>query len=165
MERMVSITCCDCEPLAVALVRARLWPASPRFPKYAFSFDLLDWAEALLLECQVSLKDFCNALYFRCPYSVDKVIAVILCYSFFHIFYCLVSEERYIFMFNWLIWRISVIFQLFFSNIIVVMFIYSRFFKHELRHLSYLSTDLDNGNVCPACPKVRKNINSMFYAA
>ena len=74
MEHMVSVTSCECESLAVALVRARLWPASPQFPEYAFSFDLLDWAEALLLECHVSLKDFCSALYFRCPYSVEKVV-------------------------------------------------------------------------------------------
>ncbi len=80
---MVSVTSCDCEPLAVALVRARLWPATPQFPKYAFSFDLLDWAEALLLECHVSLKDFCSALYFRCPYSVEKVVAVIYSIHFY----------------------------------------------------------------------------------
>jgi len=29
-----------------------------------------------------------------------------------------------------------------------------RIFKHDLRHLHFLSNDLDNGNVCPACPKV-----------
>ena len=29
-----------------------------------------------------------------------------------------------------------------------------RFFKHQMRHLSHLSSDLDHGNICPACPKV-----------
>ena len=41
-----------CEPIAVTLVRVRLWPATPQNPRYAFCFDLLDWCEALLLECQ-----------------------------------------------------------------------------------------------------------------
>ena len=44
----------------MTLVRAELWPATPTSPKFAFSFALLDWAESLLLEAQVSLKDFCN---------------------------------------------------------------------------------------------------------
>lgn len=74
MEHDVLMVTCDCEPLPITLVRARLWPATPLFPKYAFTFGLLDWAEALLLECHVSLKDFCNALYFRCPYQVEKVL-------------------------------------------------------------------------------------------
>lgn len=55
------------------MVRARLWPASPRFPQLAFTFDLLDWAEALLLECQVAVGEFCRALYFKCPMLVVKV--------------------------------------------------------------------------------------------
>ena len=72
-ERMVTVVSCDCEPFPVVLVRARVWPASPSFPKYAFTFCVLDWAEALLLECHVSLKDCCSALYFSCPYMVEKV--------------------------------------------------------------------------------------------
>ena len=39
----------------------------------AFSFDLLNWAEALLLECQVAMKDFCKALDFKCPRLIFKV--------------------------------------------------------------------------------------------
>ena len=31
---------------------------------------------------------------------------------------------------------------------------YFRFYKHELRHMTYLSEELDSGNVCPACPEV-----------
>jgi len=73
MEHSVQFMCCDCEPLAVTLVRAQLWPATPHHPKFAFTFKLLDWAESLLLECQVALKDFCHALYFRCPYPVTQV--------------------------------------------------------------------------------------------
>ena len=73
VEHRLRFTCCDCEPLAVTMVRARLWPASPRFPQLAFTFELLDWAEVLLLECQVALSDFCRALYFKCPFLVNEV--------------------------------------------------------------------------------------------
>lgn len=73
MEHSILLVCCGCEPLGVTLVRAQLWPASPAHPRYAFSFSLLDWAESLLLECQVALKDFCQALSFRCPYRTTEV--------------------------------------------------------------------------------------------
>ena len=53
---------CACEPLVVTLVRARIWSSTPQRPHLAFTFDLLDWMECLLLECQVSLNDFCKAL-------------------------------------------------------------------------------------------------------
>lgn len=66
----MSFMCCNCEPIAVTLARAELWPATPTNPRCAFTFNLLDWIEALMLECQVSLKDFCAALRFRCPYHV-----------------------------------------------------------------------------------------------
>ena len=69
----IMFSCCDCEPTVVTMVRARLWPASPRFPKLAFTFELLEWAEALLLECQVALGDFCKALHFKSPHLIDKV--------------------------------------------------------------------------------------------
>ena len=70
-EHNVTFCSCQCEPTAVTLVRARLTPASPRLPKLAFTFDLLDWAEALLLECQVALSDFCKAP--KSPHLVNKV--------------------------------------------------------------------------------------------
>ena len=41
--------------------------------QYAFTFELLNWYEALLLECQVALKDFCQALAYKLPYLVVKV--------------------------------------------------------------------------------------------
>jgi hypothetical protein len=55
------------EAFSVSLARLRLWPATPKQPKTAFAFDLLDWMEALLLECQVSVNDFCNALKAKLP--------------------------------------------------------------------------------------------------
>ena len=77
IEHQILFATCKCEPIAMTLVRARLWPATPQNPHYAFCFDLLDWAEALLLECQVSLKDLCEALYFKCPHLVIKVLLTI----------------------------------------------------------------------------------------
>lgn len=62
-----------CYPIAVTLVRTRLWPATPQNPWYAFCFNLMDWCDALLLECHVSLKGLCEALYYKCPHLVVKV--------------------------------------------------------------------------------------------
>lgn len=72
-EHNILFVCCACEPLVLTMVRARLWPSSPQRPNVAFTFDLLDWVECLLLECQVALKDFCKALYLKCPHLVKKV--------------------------------------------------------------------------------------------
>ena len=55
------------------MIRARIWPSSPQRPQLAFTFDLLDWAETLLLECQVSVDDFCKALQFKCRHLIMKV--------------------------------------------------------------------------------------------
>ena len=88
MEHPLLIVCCDFKPLSLTLVRARLWPASSYYPRYVFSFNLLDWAELLLLECQVALKDFCQALYFRCPYSIVKVMTTIQYILIFVTVYC-----------------------------------------------------------------------------
>ncbi len=66
-------TYCECEPLVVTMVRAQLWPSAPQRPTLAFTLALLDWAEALLLECQVALKDLCKALSFRNPNFILKV--------------------------------------------------------------------------------------------
>ena len=37
------------------------------------SLCLFDWAEALMLECQVALRDFSNALKLRNPFVMFKV--------------------------------------------------------------------------------------------
>ena len=58
---------CPCEAFPVSLVRLRLWPTSSKNPTIALTFDLLNWMEALLLECQVSVNDFCKALDFKIP--------------------------------------------------------------------------------------------------
>ena len=73
---------CSCEPLVTTMVRARIWPSTAQRPQLAFTFDLMDWIESLLLECHVSLHDICKALYFKCPHLVVKVttaLAISLC--------------------------------------------------------------------------------------
>ena len=72
-EHNIQFVWCACEPLVLTMVRARIWPSTPQRPNLAFTFDLLDWAESLLLECQVALKDFCKALCLKCPHLVKKV--------------------------------------------------------------------------------------------
>ena len=79
-EHNVKFTTCACEPLVLTLVRARIWPSTLQCPQLAFTFDLMDLAETLLLECQVSLEDFCKALYFKCRHLLVKVH--ILCCSY-----------------------------------------------------------------------------------
>ena len=73
MEHKVRFHCCECEPISVTMVRARIWPASPQYPRLAFTFELMDLLEALLLECHVAVKDFCGALFFKCPFLIEKV--------------------------------------------------------------------------------------------
>ncbi len=58
------------------MVRARIWPGSPSNPHLAFTFDLMEWADALLLECQVAVSDFCAAITYKCSCSNIKVSVV-----------------------------------------------------------------------------------------
>ena len=53
---------CGCEQEAETLLRLQLFPATPEHPQLAFDFSLLDWFEALLLECQMSAQDFVATL-------------------------------------------------------------------------------------------------------
>lgn len=46
----------------MALIRAGFFPASPKKPQLAFDFKLFDLLQALLLECQVAVKDFVSAI-------------------------------------------------------------------------------------------------------
>lgn len=58
----VCVTFCGCESEVETLMRSRLFAATPKQPKLAFTFDLLDWFEALILECQVPAQDFVAAI-------------------------------------------------------------------------------------------------------
>ena len=64
IEHFLLYTVCDCEPSVTTLVRGNIWPATIQRPKLGFSFDLLDWAESLMLECQVAVKDFVRLFIF-----------------------------------------------------------------------------------------------------
>ena len=72
-EQSVLFTYCGCEALAITLARAELWPATPSSPRCEFYFSLLEWAERLLVEAQVSLKDFCNSLSYQWHFPEFKV--------------------------------------------------------------------------------------------
>ena len=97
-EHNIKFTICACEPIVLTMMRAHLWPSSPQRPHFGFSFEILDWAEALLLEAQISLNDFCKALYFKCHHIMTKVSNVSyklhryyknclgLCYSLMHMY-------------------------------------------------------------------------------
>ncbi|XP_028404088.1 uncharacterized protein LOC114526761 [Dendronephthya gigantea] len=63
----LGVMSCPCEAFPITLARLHLWPTSSKHPNMALSFDLLDWMEALLLECQVSANDLCKALNFKIP--------------------------------------------------------------------------------------------------
>lgn len=64
---------CGCEPDVVSLVKLRYWPATPSRPSIAFAFSMLDWLEALLLECQVPIQDFVYAVEFLLKSRCRKV--------------------------------------------------------------------------------------------
>ena len=81
--------------MVVTLIRARLWPSTPQHPHIVFSFDLLDWAEALLLECQVPLKDLCKAFEFKCPHLVIKVHSYMQ-HNTIAMFFFFTTEKEYI---------------------------------------------------------------------
>ncbi|XP_066294857.1 uncharacterized protein [Branchiostoma lanceolatum] len=65
---------CEHEADACTLLRFGLWAATADRPQTAFSTELLEWLTALTLECQVSVKGFCNAVRWMsglCKYEVD----------------------------------------------------------------------------------------------
>ena len=72
---------CESEKEPVSLIRHRLWPASPVKPKVAFTFDLLDWLEALQLESHLSTKGFCNGLRWRNPKYTKNLVSYVRHYD------------------------------------------------------------------------------------
>ena len=53
---------CKCVPDALRLIKLGYWPATPTRPVLAFTHSFMEWMEALLLECQVSVQDFSSAV-------------------------------------------------------------------------------------------------------
>ena len=64
---------CSCEEDALQLMKFGYWPATPSRPTTAFSFSLMDWLEALMLECQVSVHDFSQAVKYIIEQKFEKV--------------------------------------------------------------------------------------------
>ena len=58
----LNVQFCKCRSNALTLIELGYWPGTPSHPFIAFSFPFMDWMEALLLECQVSVQDFTNAV-------------------------------------------------------------------------------------------------------
>ena len=68
---------CSCESDALTLMRLRYWPGTPTRPLVAFSFALMDWMEALLLECQVAVQDFATALEAKIRGMFKKLVYIL----------------------------------------------------------------------------------------
>ena len=79
IPRHVEVGFCKCKNDTLTLVELGYWPATPSRPKLAFSFALLDWMEALLLECQVVIQDYCSAVEFMLKEKLNEVSAIIMC--------------------------------------------------------------------------------------
>jgi len=62
VQRDICFESCECIDELQAIIRAGFFPASPKRPQLAFDIQLLDLLEALLLECQVAVKDFISAI-------------------------------------------------------------------------------------------------------
>ena len=69
----ILMTYCSCETEVETLLRLHLFPATPKHPQLAFTFKFLDWLEALLLECHVSVHDFVASVKFL---SDNKLLQV-----------------------------------------------------------------------------------------
>ena len=75
----LSVMFCPCESDVVKLIKLNYWPATPTRPSIAFSFSLLNWLEALLLECQVALHDTTEAIAFLIKEKMECVCALLYC--------------------------------------------------------------------------------------
>ena len=76
---MIDILFCSCMEDALTLIQLHYWPSSST----AFSFQLLDWVEALFLECQVSMQDFAAAFEFLIKSNVlDQVSEVLTVFTY-----------------------------------------------------------------------------------
>ncbi len=64
VPRQLNISFCKCKNDSLRIMELGYWPASPSRPVLAFSFSFLDWLEALLLECQIAVNDYCDAVEF-----------------------------------------------------------------------------------------------------
>ncbi|XP_014669631.1 PREDICTED: uncharacterized protein LOC106810710 [Priapulus caudatus] len=61
-QHSVQLTVCSCNSAAVTMLRYGLWPSTPTNPQVAFTIELMELLRLLVLECQVSVKGFCEVL-------------------------------------------------------------------------------------------------------
>lgn len=83
IPRRAEVGFCKCRSDTLTLVELGYWPATPSRPKVAFSFAFLDWMEALLLECQVVVQDYCNAVEFLLKNRLNEVCTL---YVYMHVY-------------------------------------------------------------------------------
>ena len=69
----LNVQFCKCVPDALRLINLGYWPATPTRPVLAFTFSFMEWLEALLLECQISVQDFSNAVEMMIKEKIMKV--------------------------------------------------------------------------------------------
>ena len=77
VPRTLSVMFCPCESDVVKLIKLNYWQ---ELRPIAFSFSLLDWLEALLLECQVALHDATEAIAFLIREKMECVCALFIYY-------------------------------------------------------------------------------------
>ena len=73
VQHSITFTFCQCFDEIGTLIQFELFPGTPKPPTVAFSFQLLDYLEALLLECQVAVSDFTAALKIMSASPIMKV--------------------------------------------------------------------------------------------
>ena len=62
-------------------MRLNFWPATPTKPTLAISFELMLWMKVLLLDCQVTVMDFAQALETKCAWLGPDFSQVCGCYA------------------------------------------------------------------------------------
>ena len=73
VPRQIEFPFCPCQGNAITLIKCQYWPGTPLNPKIAFSFELLDMLQALLLECRVAVQDFTQAVGYLIKTKTFKV--------------------------------------------------------------------------------------------
>ncbi len=62
IQHQLCVVFCHCEAEPLTLLRLNLWAATPTRPTLAFSTDLLLKMKIMMLDCQVAVMDFAQAL-------------------------------------------------------------------------------------------------------
>ena len=79
VPRQIEFPFCPCEEKAITLIRCQYWPGTPHNPHIAFSFNLMNMLKALLLQCQVAVQDFTQAMTYLIRAKIFKVCMCASC--------------------------------------------------------------------------------------